>query len=82
MDNCPKCTSSWIGEPIPLDIVEHYVGTHWKREIGIDGGYMGIYDGVVAIQCPDCKEFVPRNDSPWALDLFNKFKKAMDSVES
>lgn len=77
LDNCPKCKSNWIGEPIPADIVKHYSGTHWKREIGIDGGYMGIYDGIVAYQCPDCKEYIPRNNSGWAMEMFNKFMKQM-----
>lgn len=61
VDNCPNCGVSWIGDPIPEDIVDKYAGTHWRREIGIDGGYMGIYDGLVAVQCPDCKEYFPRN---------------------
>lgn len=75
MDNCPKCNSSWIGEPIPKHMVKHYAGTHWKREIGIDGGYMGIYDGIVAYLCPDCKEYVPRNESGWAKEMLNKYMK-------
>lgn len=74
MDNCPKCKANWLGEEIPKDIQEHYSGTHWKREIAIDGGFSGIYDGTVAIQCPDCGEEFPRNNSTWALDLFNKYK--------
>lgn len=73
MNNCPKCSSNWIGGEIPKEIAEHYVGTHWKREIGIDGGSLGIYDGVVAYQCPDCKEYVPRGKGPLAQDMFNKF---------
>lgn len=73
MDNCPKCNSSWIGDPIPEDIRHHYSGTHWKREIGIDGGYMGIYDGIVAYKCPDCEEYVPVSDRPWAIEMYNKF---------
>lgn len=80
MDNCPKCKSSWIGGPIPDDIKHHYAEPHvWKREIGIDGGYMGIYDGIVAYQCPDCKQYVPRNDSPWAKEMFDKFINISDN---
>lgn len=76
MDSCPKCKSSWIGDPIPDDIKHHYgTSTHWKREIGIDGGYIGIYDGTVATQCPDCESVFPRNGSKWALDLFNKYQE-------
>jgi len=74
MDNCPKCNSNWIGGKIPEDIAEHYAGTHWKREIGIDGGRMGLYDGVVAVQCPDCKEVMPRNDSNWAKEMFDEYR--------
>lgn len=75
MDNCPKCNTSFIGDPIPEDIVENYVGTHWRREIGIDGGYMGIYDGLVAIRCPDCGEEFPVTDHPVHKELFKKYKK-------
>ena len=28
--------------------------THYSRMIGIDGGYPGIYDGVIAWTCPEC----------------------------
>lgn len=76
MDYCPHCGSCWLGEPIPAEIQEHYHGTHWRREIGIDGGQLGIYDGVVAYACPDCLECVPRNDSQWAQEMFAKFERA------
>lgn len=36
-----------------------------KDFIGIDGGYMGIYDGIVAFRCPDCGHECPRNKSEW-----------------
>ena len=75
MDNCPKCHSSWIGEKIPEDIANHYSGTHWKREIGIDGGFIGVYDGIVALKCPDCSEEFPRNESNRALEMFDRYKK-------
>jgi len=75
MDNCPKCNASWIGGKIPDDIAHHYDGTHWRREIGIDGGYMGIYDGIVAYRCPDCGEEFPRSNAPWALEIFEKYKE-------
>lgn len=78
MDNCPKCNTSFIGGPIPEDIAHHYSDTHWKREIGIDGGAMGVYDGIVAYHCPDCGHEFPRNDSKWALELFNEYKEKMD----
>ena len=73
-DNCPSCGAEFIGDPIPKDIAKHYAGTHWRRDIAIDGGYMGIYDGCVAMRCPDCGHEFPRDDSKWALDLFNKYK--------
>lgn len=80
MDNCPKCNASWIGGEIPEDIREHYSPPyHWKREIGIDGGYIGIYDGLVALKCPDCKEYMPRNDSIWAKEMFDKFIKVQSN---
>lgn len=75
MDGCLKCKSSWLGKPIPEEHREEYYGgkTHFKREIGIDGGYMGIYDGIVALMCPDCKEYFPCSNSSWALEMFDKF---------
>lgn len=80
MNNCPKCNSSWLGEPIPEDIRHHYSGTHWERQIGIDGDHLGIYDGIVALQCPDCKAVVPRNDSVWAKEMFDKYIEATKCV--
>lgn len=76
MDNCPKCKSSWIGGEIPESIRRHYSPPYvWKREIGIDGGYIGVYDGVVAYRCPDCDEEFPVSDSVWAMEMFNKYKE-------
>ena len=74
-DNCPKCSSNWIGELIPQDIAHNYVGTHWKREVGIDGGYLDIYDGIVAWRCPDCGQYSPRSNSKMCLSMFDKFMK-------
>ena len=74
-DSCPNCDVSFIGDPIPKDIVEHYAGTHWRREIGIDGGRLGIYDGIVAYKCPDCDYYFPRDNSSWGLEMFNKFEE-------
>jgi|GEM_PF-3104491 hypothetical protein len=76
MSNCPVCKVSWIGEEIPLDIREHYSPPyHWYRQIGIDGGLLGIYDGVVAYQCPDCKAYVPVSESSSAKNLFSEFMR-------
>jgi len=74
-DNCPKCNSNFIGDSIPDDIVEYYAGTHWRREIAIDGGYAGIYDGVVAYKCPDCNHEFPRGKDKWAKNLFEKYTR-------
>lgn len=46
-----------------------------KDYIGIDGGYAGIYDGIVAIRCTKCQCEFPRCDSPWALEMFEKYQK-------
>jgi len=78
MDDCPKCGVSWIGDEIPENIRHHYSVTHWRKEIGIDGGMLGIYDGIVAIRCPDCGEEFPRSNAPWALEMFQKYKKVME----
>lgn len=56
---------------------EYGLENRWGRQLGVDGGFLGIYDGIVAEQCPDCGVYQPRNDSPWALDLFNKYMKAV-----
>lgn len=73
MKNCPNCNISWVGEKIPEDIAHHYADTHWNLCIEIDGGYMGIYDGTVAIKCHSCESIFPRNNSKWAMELFNKY---------
>jgi hypothetical protein len=75
MNNCPKCNTRWIGDKIPDDIAEHVSFTHWRREIGIDGGYMGIYDGLVAIRCPDCSEEFPVSKHKVHLEMFDKYMK-------
>lgn len=76
LDNCPKCNASFQGDPIPDDIKEHYGGDgFWRREIGIDGGYLGIYDGIVAYRCPDCKHEFPRGTSAWAQEVFDVYQQ-------
>lgn len=52
---CPLCAADLRGDPIPEDIAHLYGGTHWSRLVGIDGGRLGIYDGVIAWKCPDCE---------------------------
>lgn len=75
---CPACKSSWLGKEIPIKDRKSFGGkTHFLRYIGIDGGRMGIYDGMVAIQCPDCQECFPRAKSAWAVEMYNKFMNIM-----
>lgn len=57
VDNCPHCNADLNGDPIPKEYAEHYSGTHWRREIGIE--YMGKYDGVWEWKCPDCSGVWP-----------------------
>jgi protein-disulfide isomerase len=79
MNNCPHCNINLIDKPIPQEYIDKgYYGnnTHYKREIGIDGSYLGIYDGIVAFQCPDCKKTWPRDNSKWAMDLYSKYRLA------
>jgi hypothetical protein len=78
MDNCPKCNVSFIGEEIPDENKKYYSGTHWRRDIGIDGGYVGIYDGIVALKCPDCSHEFPRSNHPMDIEMFNKYKAIYD----
>ena len=78
VDSCPKCEVSFIGDPIPEKDLQFYSGTHWRREIGIDGGMLGIYDGIVAWKCPDCNHYFPRGDSGWAIEMFEKFMEMTD----
>ena len=88
-DNCPNCNISFIGDKIPDDINQPYTSfdgeicypygppedVYWRKEIGIDGGYIGIYDGIVAFQCPECKHEFPRAETSWSLEMFNKYMK-------
>lgn len=51
-DHCPKCGSSMIGEPIPIqDRRQFDRETHFKRWIGIEDART---DRLSSIQCPDC----------------------------
>lgn len=46
------------GDPIPQEYIDkgYYAEgtTHYSRMIGVDGGWSGIYDGVIYWLCPDC----------------------------
>jgi hypothetical protein len=56
------------GDPIPQEYIDKgYYGegiTHYSRMIGIDGGRLGIYDGVIAWTCPDCGAIWNRFSDP------------------
>ena len=79
---CPHCGANWDGADIPKESQQYYGGsTKFGRQIGIDGGYMGIYDGVVAWECPDCNKFSPRGDSEWAMELFERFSNYRENNE-
>lgn len=52
-EECPHCGVSLRGEPIPAKSRKHYgEQTHYSRTIGME--VMGVYDGVLYWQCPDC----------------------------
>lgn len=52
-ENCPLCDASFIGQPIPEDIRQHYGGaTHFYRYHGIE--IPEVYDGSLFYRCPDC----------------------------
>lgn len=54
LDSCPHCNASLIGNQIPEDQRAVFGGaTHFRRQIGIE--VLGVYDGVLYYQCPDCK---------------------------
>ena len=69
---CPNCEVSWIGEEIPKEYC--HTGTYYGREIGIDGEQLGIYDGLVAIRCPDCGAEFPVSSDLVHLELFRKYE--------
>ena len=73
LDNCPRCTASFIGKKIPKKLQKDYGTTHWRNEIGIDGGYIGIYDGVVAYRCHKCDYTFPRSNHPVDVELYTKY---------
>lgn len=78
MNSCPNCKASFIGGVLPEHMREGYSPPYfWMRHIGIDGGRMGIYDGIVAYRCPDCHHEFPRNKSKWAKEMFLKYQNAM-----
>lgn len=61
MDNCPNCKVSWIGDPIPERMREHYSPPYfWRREIGIE--IQGKGDRIDHYLCPDCGHEVSRKD--------------------
>lgn len=58
---CPHCDSD-----ITKDSIVH-----------IDGGFIGVYDGVVAIRCLSCNNYFPREDNDWAENLFERFMEKL-----
>lgn len=84
-DNCPNCGVSFQGEPLSqkhLDSGCYGDTTHWRREIGIDGGWIGIYDGIVAWKCPDCKHEFPRGKAKLWQEMFEKYKEATSDKDN
>jgi len=79
LDNCPKCGVSLIGDPIPEDIVEHYAGTHWRREIGIE--VRGVYDGVLFWRCPDCEHEWDRFTGKLGKDMKRRYEERLNKDE-
>lgn len=72
MDNCPKCNVSFVGDPIPENIREHYAPPYtWRREIGIE--VPEIYDGLLVYRCPDCGHEFARDESKWAQECLQKY---------
>ena len=67
MNKCPKCKSSWQGEPIP-----DRPGEFYGRQIGIE--VSELYDGLCAIRCPDCHSTFPVSEHPVDLWLFERFR--------
>ena len=62
IDHCPACGVSWVGDPIPEAVREHYGGaTHYRREIAV---YSLDLDRTTHYHCPDCGTEFPRQDPP------------------
>ena len=56
---CPRCLTSWQGEPIPVENQKYYGNlSHFSMLIGIE--ISGIYDGIHHWKCPTCKTTFPR----------------------
>lgn len=82
-ENCPECGADFKGDPIPEESRQHYgTSTHFSRVIGIDGDYIGLYDGIVAWQCPDCGHEFPRSQHPLFLDMFKKYKEIVNEQQN
>jgi len=59
---CPRCLTSWVGNPIPQEYIDkgYYAPgvTHYSSLIGIE--VIGLYDGVAYWRCPHCGTNFPR----------------------
>lgn len=49
---CPHCRANLRGNSIPVQDQHLFGATHFGREIGHE--VMGVYDGVLYLQCPEC----------------------------
>lgn len=56
-DQCPHCSASLVGEPIPEHLRASYGATHFARAIGVVDPRK---DRVVRWRCPDCGWEWPR----------------------
>lgn len=63
VESCPVCKSNWVGSRIPERYRPFYGHkTNFSRLIGIE--VLGVYDGVLYWQCPDCHANFKR--FPWS----------------
>lgn len=72
-DSCENCGESFLGKEMSKEDKEIYGTSHYRLEIGIDGGYMGIYDGLVAKMCPKCSRTFPVSNHKVHLEMYKKY---------
>lgn len=90
-DNCPHCGVSLIGGPLPEKHIHMYNApdakpgdpgwvTHGRREIGIE--VLGVYDGILFYECPDCHGTWHRfPDTPYYERLYKAADKHMNKAD-
>lgn len=81
-DICPN-GCDLRGEPIKQEYIDAGMygdRTHYSRMIGVDGGRLGIYDGVAWWVCPDCGVRWHRfaSDDPWSARIRAAVESAWD----